>query len=419
LVSHQAYFDTLASTEEDSPAWAPTLAGLAVLGLVDAAREDPSVIDTDWTGVRAVVEIVTALREGTPLRRPLMKVVDNLRDDPNWSAITSSLFAYGRALDLEGSWKLATDVFGTVAEIARQERQPELAIEATTALGGAARRSGDWDRSAEGYAEAAHLANALGDKASGLTVRVGTANTQIARGNLPGAQEILDEVIAEATKSGLDGVAALAFHARASVAHLKGNFAETVRLAYQAFGMTTNSAVKDTIMADIAAAFIALGMHRTARDAYMIISLTSRYQWVRWQSEINLMELAAIEGMEEAFDGYARDLKNAALDPRLRSYFLLFYGQGCVRFGREQEGRNYIAEAQTFASIKKIHQVVFDAEKALAITAEERTSNLRTGTPWTERVPANVLEVASALTRLRESARFSPAADDWMETAAR
>ena len=46
-----------------------------------------------------------------------------------------------------------------VAEIAREEKAPELAIEATIALGGTARRSGDGGRSAEGYAEAAHLAD--------------------------------------------------------------------------------------------------------------------------------------------------------------------------------------------------------------------------------------------------------------------
>ena len=166
-----------------------------------------------------MTEAVSSLREGMAYRRPLMKVGDQLRDSgTDWSAINLSVFAYGKALDLQGSWKLAADVFGIVADIARAEREPELAMEATTALGGAARRSGDWDRSAEGYAEAAHLADALGDKASGLTVRVGTANNQIARGNLPAAQMILDEVISEASREGLDGVEAMALPSRASVA---------------------------------------------------------------------------------------------------------------------------------------------------------------------------------------------------------
>ncbi|MEO8193451.1 MAG: hypothetical protein ABI681_06340 [Gemmatimonadales bacterium] len=416
MVRHLSYFELLATMEEDSSSWAPTLAGLGVLGLIDAAREDASVIDADWTGVRAVAERVASIREGSPVRRPLTRIVDHLRGELDWPAVNGSLFAYGRALDLDGSWSLAADVFGTVADIARAEHEPELAIEATTALGGAARRSGDWDRSAEGYAVAAHLADTLGDKASGLTVRVGTANTQIARGNLPAAQMILDEVIDQAGKSGLDGVEALAYHASAAVAHLKGRFADTVSMAYKALEKTTNPVVKDTIMADIAAAFVELGMRDSARDAHLVISMTSRYQWVRWQASINLMELAAMDGMEEAFDGYARDLKNAALDPRLRSYFLLYYGQGCLSFGRDEQGRSSIAEAKEFATRNKIHQVAFDADKALA-AAQAGERKARTAMPansWTDPIPSDVEHVALALSHLRDATLSSPPADNWM-----
>ena len=198
MLRHQPYFELLATLEENSPLWTSTLAGLAVLSLVDAARSDQSIIDADWLGMKAVSDHVDSIREGNPIRRPLVKVLDELRGGPSWSIVNLQLFAYGRALDLDGSWALAVDVFDTVADIARAERDHQVAIDATTALGGAARRSGDWDRSAEGYAEAAYLADALGDKASGLTVRIGRANTQIARGNLPAAQTIVDEVVAEA-----------------------------------------------------------------------------------------------------------------------------------------------------------------------------------------------------------------------------
>ncbi|MDO8501367.1 MAG: hypothetical protein Q7S20_05960 [Gemmatimonadaceae bacterium] len=416
MARHQAYFDTLAADEQDSVSWASALAGLAVLRLVDAVRMDADLIRTDWTGVCAVVDAVTALGEGNRMRRPLMKVMDQLRDDhQDWGAIGKHVFDYGRTLDLEGNWGLAVDVFGMVADIARAARKPELAMQATTALGGAARRSGDWDRSADGYAEAAHMADALGDKASGLTVRVGTANTLLARGNLPASQLILDDVISESAKSGLDGVAALALHTSASIAHLRGNFAEAVSIGYEALNKATNPSAKDTILSDIAASFIELGMHDAARDANLVISLTSRYQWVRWQATINLMDLAARDGMEEAFFDYADQLRYAALDPRLRSYFLLYYGQGCVRCGREEEGRHQIAEAQRFATRQKIHQVAFDAEKVLASLAGERKSRpAEPVQPRSDPVPDGALQVAEALTYIRKTALSSPQAGDWM-----
>ena len=409
MVRHLSYFEALATLDEDSPSWSPTLAGLGVLGLVDAVRENRSLVDADWTGVRAVADAVSSLREGSSIRRPLMKVVDELRGaGPDWLKVNEHLFAYGRALDLDGNWKLAVDVFDTVADIARSGRDSQLAIEATTALGGAARRSGDWDRSAEGYAEAAYLADSLGDKASGLTVRVGTANTQVARGNLPAAQLIFDEVISEAEGSGLIGVAALAYHGSASIAHLQHRYADAVKLAYSALEKTTNPTLKDNIMSDLAAAFFEIGMHDSARDVYMVTSITSRYQWVRWQATVNLMELAGLDGMSDAFDRYARELRDAPLDPRLRSYFLLYYGQGCLRLGRHDEGLQSIAEARDFATANKIYQVAFDADHALA-TGEKEVRASEASKMWTdEAAPDDLVAIAGAVTRLREAAFSSP-----------
>ena len=418
MVRHLSFFEALASLDQDSPSWAPTLAGLGVLGLIDAAREDRSMIDADWTGVRAVADSVAALREGHSIRRPLMRVVDELRGaGPSWSKVNESLFAYGRALDLDGNWSLAVDVFDMVADIARAERDPQLAIDATTALGGAARRSGDWDRSAEGYAEAAHLAETLGDKASGLTVRVGTANTQMARGNLPAAQSIFNEVIIEAEKSGLAAVSSLAYHGSASIAHLQRRYSDAVRLAYKALETSTSPTAKDNIMSDLAAALCEMGIHSAARDAYLITSMTSRYQWVRWQANVNLMELAAIDGIEDAFEKYAGELRNAALDPRLRSYFLLYYGEGCLGFGREEEGLKFIAEARDYATANKIYQVAFDAERALA-TGEKEVRAREAANVWTEAaVPDEITGVVAALGQLREAAFSSLPVDERIQEA--
>lgn len=416
MLRHQPYYDLLADAHEGLPVWAPTIAGLVVLELVDAARLDRTIVDRDWTGVRAATDAVSGLREGGPFRRQLLKIIEQLRDGgPSWSNVNASLFDYGRALDYEGNWSLAVDVFGTVADIARDEKEPQLAIEATTALGGAARRSGDWTKSADGYAQAAYLADALGDKASGLTVRVGTANTHIARGNIPTAKLILEDVIVEAGKSGLDNVQALAYHARASVAHLRGEYADTVSYAHKALEKTTNPSVKDSIMADLAAAFAEMGLRDAARDTHMVVSLTSRYQWVRWQASINLMELSALDGMEEAFNAYAKDLKHAALDPRLRSYFLLYYGQGLISFGKDSAGIELVAEAQEFAQEQKIYQVAHEAGLVLAAAREGRARRAASLPPVFETIPEEVFEVARAMSHLREVALSSPPVSDWSE----
>jgi tetratricopeptide (TPR) repeat protein len=413
MLRHRSYFEALSTLEENSPAWVSTLSGLAVLNLIDAVRDDKTLIERDWTSTRTVGESVAAIREGSPVKRPLTAIMDEIRGGLRWSELNRSLFAYGRALDLDGSFKLAVDVFETVSEMARADRDASLAIEATTALGGSARRSGDWERSNAGYAEAAYLADRLGDKASGLTVRVGTANTEMARGNLPQAQAILEEVIEEASKSRLDAVLALAYHSRATVAHHRRQFAESVTYGYKALELTTNPTAKDGIISDIAASFAEIGMRDAARDAQMVLSLTSRYQWTRSQASINLMELAALDGMEDAFESYGRELSNAPLDPRLRSYYLLYYGQGLLRFEKFERASSMLSEALAFASMHKVNQVAFEAEKSLEDAQKKTRLAVAVPTPR-EPVSTEIRQVADAFRHLRDAALTSPRGNAWM-----
>ena len=150
-----------------------------------------------------------------------------------------------------------------------------------------------------------------------------------------------------------------------------------------------------------------------ARDVYLLTSMTSRYQWVRWQATINLMDLASVDGNEAAFDDYGRELRNAALDPRLRSYFLLLYGEGALRLGRHDEGLASIEAARDYATAHKIYQVAHDAEQAL-VAGERAARAEEAAKVWAHQpVSDDVALVMSELSTLRERALSSPPADDW------
>ena len=124
------------------------------------------------------------------------------------------------------------------------------------------------------------------------------------------------------------------------------------------------------------------------------------------------MELSSIVGDETNFDEYADQLRDKALDPRLKSYFLLYYGQGCSRFGRDEEAQKYVAEAKQFAAENKIHQVASEAERELVAAEKKARTEVRKSS-WTETVPDDVAQVALVLSRLRETALSSPIQDDW------
>ena len=56
----------------------------------------------------------------------------------------------------------------------------------------------------------------------------------------------------------------------------------------------------------MAVIFSELGLRDSARDTHMILTATAQTKLVRWAATLNLMELASLDGMEDAFDAYAK-----------------------------------------------------------------------------------------------------------------
>src|SRR6478672_5814799 len=294
MIRHQVYFDTLGSLKEDSASWRSAFAGLSVLRLVDSYAETGLSIDpAGWAQLHNVRTAIEGVSEGDPIRGVLTTVLEEV----NWRStidetVCAALLAYGRALDYEASWGLATDVFSTVAKLTRPEKSPKLAVEANILVGGAARRNGDWETSGRAYSQAAYIADTLGDRQGVLTVQVGIANTYMNKGNLPQAQTILDDVLVQARDQGLPEVQAFALHSRAALAAHKGDHSEGIKLAHEAFSLTTNLTDRDFILDDMAGMFTMLGLHDAARDTHLVLTATAQSKMLRRQATINLMELA-------------------------------------------------------------------------------------------------------------------------------
>ncbi|MFN2604380.1 MAG: tetratricopeptide repeat protein [Gemmatimonadaceae bacterium] len=404
MIRHQVYFDTLGSMKEDTASWRSVFAGLSVLRFVDSYSEPGSAVNpSSWAQAHSVRAAINDVSEGDPVRGVLITVVDELSNRGTIDeTVSSSLLAYGRALDYEASWGLATDVFTTVAKLAKPERNARLAVEAHVAVGGAARRNGDWETSARAYSQAAYIADTLGDRTGVLTVQVGIANNYMAKGNLPQAQSILDDVLVQSRDHQLGEVQAIALHSRSALAHKQGEFAEAVKLAYEALHLTNKPTAKDSVLADLAGSLSELGLLQAARDAHLILATTSQNQWVRWQATINLLELASREGMERAFDDYAAELRQSRLSPTHKAYFLLFLGEGLARFGRYESAQEVLLEAVAFASANQLNQIAFEADKALVLLNSARQTHKPLSAPLTHSHDLGF--VLDGLSNLREAA---------------
>lgn len=395
MIEHHAFFEALGSMDEKSAEWKSVLAGLSVMRLIDRALGDDDSAPTTSSDIETSRASATAVGSGNPVRAILLRVLDHVdRTHERSVELGNDVIAYGRALDLEGRWPLAADVFSTVARVFSERDHPRTVIESSTLLGAAARSSGDWDTSTRAYTRAEHLASRIGDRALFLTVQVGLATSQMIRGNLPAAESELDQVAREATQENLQPVLQIALHAQASVAHSRGDFQKAIHLAYRSMELTTSSTARERLLADIAVAYADLGMREAARTAYSIVAVTSPHQWVRWQSTLNMMELAIQEGDESTYDILSAQMEGAALDPKLQAYCLYYKALGSRRFGRAVSDSDFTA-ALSYAESHKLSQLAFEIDAARRAAPAV--------TPSVE--PTNgLLEIAEMIKHLRDQA---------------
>lgn len=428
---HGPFFEALGEMEEGDFDWPATGAGLVVLRLVDAWLEDgPHVAAADSWGVRTVREAIAEVRTQPALRAILSSIVDAItersvtapaglapstdipRQDiprrPGIALIAPRLMAYGRALDFEGKWRLAGDVYRTIVDCADPSEDPDVAIDANMRLGYCLRMLGDLDAAASAYSVAGRIATAAGDLVKVLRAQIADAKIALARGNLPRAEQILERTVARARESRLDEVQGFALLDRSAVAHTRGDYERAVGFAYQALNVLGSPIERDRALADLAASFIKLGVRSAARDALLILAATAQEQFSRWAAVINLLDLEVLEGSEPRFEQYRRELAGVPLPPGLQAEYFLHAGQGYVRFGHRELARSSFAHAIDVATAHSYHQVAFRAEQAL----RELNDGSRPDEPSAPAAPeaapsADVRAIADAVSEMRQLAGVS------------
>jgi tetratricopeptide (TPR) repeat protein len=409
---HLAFFDELSRRDETDDAWKEISAGLVVLRLVDRwLEEGAGVVADDAWGYASVVEAVDAISVGRPVRGMLRSVVDAMAmtATPNFRTVAPRLMAYARALDFDARWTLAVDVYHTVIASSEPLENADTVIAAHLRLGYCLRQIGEVDQSAAAYAMAGRIAEQTGDMVGVLRARIGDAKIAMLRGNLPRAELILDGTIEDAGKHGLSGVESMALQDRASVAGMRGDYELAVRMAYRALPGTESERNRDRLLHDIAVAFGRLGVRTAARDAFLVLVATSADQFVRWSASIQLMAIAAADGVGPMFEKYRQELAGQTLPTVLGAEFELETGRGYLALGHFEDAATWLTIAVSTANANGLYQLVFEAESELVQARQARTIEERSA-PFREIAP-DVTEVAEAIRTLRETTRAGARSD--------
>jgi tetratricopeptide (TPR) repeat protein len=403
MLRHLVFFEELGKMDESDASWRAVSAGLVTMRLVDQWIADgPTATRVDSWSVSAVREAIAQVPDTTPIRRILSTVVDVMVSCTaiDMHALCPRLMAYGQALEYEAKWPLAADVYSTIVAHAHPTEDADLAVAANLQLAFCLRTLGNLDSAAHAYAQASRVAYAANDMIGVLRGRLGDAKIATARGNMPQAESILDETIHRAQGPSLNDVRSRALIDKAYIAGLTGQYERTIRFSYEALEITVSQRERDRILTNIATAFRFLGLLDAARDAYLVLASTAEEQYIRWVSEVNLMELAAQQRIELQFDRYRRDLEGADFNPQLRITYLLHVGRGYHALGRVEAAIPYLERAIDMASQYNLNQVLFEAEAALADVKRDRVPKRHEPAA----VGPDVLKVVEAIHDMKELA---------------
>jgi hypothetical protein len=220
----------------------------------------------------------------------------------------------------------------------------------------------------------------------------------MSRGNLPRAEEILDDTITRANSEALSDVAGLALHERSTVAYERREYPRAIRFAYDALSKLTGQSARDRVLADIAASFLELGVISAARDAFLVLAATAQEQYVRWSATLNLLDVSTVEGSEPRFETYRRELAGVQLPADLQVHYHMHVGNGYAAFGRMDRARAAFTAAAELAAAHRLNQLLFSAEDSLRrLEAGERLLNERAAAAEYE----SVADVADAIHEMR------------------
>ena len=132
--------------------------------------------------------------EGNPVRAILGRVMDSLREQtPDIHVVITPLMAFAQTLEYDAKWLLAADVYHSVLAHLHPVEDADASIAAHLRLGSCYRNLHDVPAAAAAFEAASNVATAVGDIVGVLRARVGEARIAILRGNLPRAEEILDD----------------------------------------------------------------------------------------------------------------------------------------------------------------------------------------------------------------------------------
>ena len=401
-LKHLAFFEALSEHDEKSPSALAATAGLLSLRMVDHWLLAGSIIvEPESVSVQSVRAAIMELPTADPLREVLLGLVNTMQTlrEVDAQPILPRLFAYAGLLEKRGQLAVASDVYETVARLGEEQFETDLLIDAYMRLGFCRRMLGQLNEAEAAYSMAGKIAKRRKEPSRFQHSRVGVAKVALARGNLPVADTMLQDIVGECAAHGFEQVHAIALHDNAVVARMGGDYNRAVCLAYDALERTKSSAERERVLNDIGTTFVSMGRLEEARTTHLIQDATAMTPEVRCIARVNLMSIAARLGERTQFDDYRNSLISIEMPPELRANFLIESARGERVFGSEQIAIVLLNEAQQIAQTHGLNRTLFEVDDMLP-TVNSALMLTESGGIWVPNIPDPTAHVVDGLRRM-------------------
>ena len=368
-LKHLAFFEAVGEAKENSPKAQSATAGLLMLRLIDHwVLAGPVMVEPESVSVKSVRGAIMQLEATDPTREVLLGLVNTMQTvrEVDIQPVLPRLFAYAGCLEKRTELTLASDVYGTITRLAKEDFDGDLLIDSFLRLGYCKRMSGELGDAESSYATAGKIAKRQKDTARALRSQIGSATVVMMRGNLPKAEELLAKVATDSEFADCTEVTSNALHVRSVVAHRRGEIGRAVCLAYDALRCTALPNERDRILADIGAYFIVMERFEAAHDALIVLEAAAATELVRLHARVNMVALAARSGDRELFASSRARLEHVSLPSEVQINYLIESARGLRRYGDAEAAKGLLEEAHELALEHGFNRSVFEAEDMLA-----------------------------------------------------
>jgi tetratricopeptide (TPR) repeat protein len=292
--------------------------------------------------------------------------------DPQPGAL-QALMRYGKRLQYESEFRLASHVYSMVVDYATHIEDFELLTEAYEHYATCMREQGNARAAMASYAIGLALAVKYRNTRARLRIAIAQSNLHRALGNATEARKALDPLLRRARTLGDPELLTRVLHERGLVAYEVGQHLEALLLYAEAMRNCDDPKNRGRLLNDIALALKALGFVEDARRAWIVSYLASKGDAVaKWAAGVNLLMLAHVRRDEASFDQYRHELARAPMPARLLVAYWLEVGDGSIVFGRLRDAAIAWQHAATHAARYGYRNELSQARRSLAGHREEQ-----------------------------------------------